>query len=258
VIPALSVYDRLLTVAERQGAGFVVLIDPDKLPPDELPAFAERCEAAGTDAFFIGGSLMYVGELDGYVRTLKASTDLPVVAFPGSLTQIVPSFDALLYLSVVSGRNPEHLIGQHVHAAPTIRRLGLEAIPTAYLLIESGRPTTAQYMSGSAPIPRDKPEVAAATVLAAEMMGMRLAFTDAGSGAEHSVSEEMVATIVRTCSIPLVVGGGLSTPEAVAHRVAAGAKFVVVGNAIEKRCSDGVYIADLAAAAHAAVPQTLG
>ncbi len=253
-----AVYDRLLAAAHRQGAGFVVLIDPDKLAPEALPGFAEGCAAAGVDALFIGGSLMHAGAFDGYVRTLKAATALPVVAFPGTLSQIAPSFDAVLYLSVVSGRNPEHLIGQHVHAAPMIRRMGLEPIPTAYLLIESGRPTTAQYMSGSLPIPRDKPEIAAATALAAEMMGMRLLFTDAGSGAEHPVSEAMVAAITRTCRAPLVVGGGLRTPEAVARRVAAGARFVVVGNAIEQRGGDPGYIADLAAAAHAAVPQPLG
>ncbi|MDX1531025.1 MAG: geranylgeranylglyceryl/heptaprenylglyceryl phosphate synthase [Rhodothermales bacterium] len=251
-------YDRLLAAAHRQGAAFVVLIDPDKLDEAELPAFAERCEAAGTDAFFIGGSLMHAVALEGHVRRLKGATRLPDVAFPGSLSQIAPAFDAVLYLSVVSGRNPEYLIGQHVHAAPIIRRLGLEPIPTAYLLVESGRTTTAQYMSGSQPIPHHKPDVAAATALAAEMMGMRLLFTDGGSGAEHPVSEEMVAAIVEACSVPLVVGGGLRTPEAVARRVAAGARFVVVGNAIEQRGGDGAFVADLAAAAHTAVPQPLG
>jgi phosphoglycerol geranylgeranyltransferase len=257
-VPVTPIYDRLLDAADRQGAAFVVLIDPDKLEPDDLPAFAERCARAEVDALFIGGSLMHAVELEGYVRRLKDATHLPVVAFPGSLSQIAPSFDAVLYLSVVSGRNPEHLIGQHVHAAPMIRRFGLEPIPTAYLLIESGRTTTAQYMSGSAPIPRDKPEIAAATALAAEMMGMRLLFTDAGSGAEHPVPEAVVAAIARTCEVPLVVGGGLRTPADVARRVGAGARFVVVGNAIEQRCGDGEYIADLAAAAHADVPQPLG
>jgi phosphoglycerol geranylgeranyltransferase len=253
-----SVYDRLLAAADRQGAGFVVLIDPDKLGADELPAFAAQCEEASVDAFFVGGSLMHAVELESYAARLKAATELPVIAFPGSLSQIAPSFDALLYLSVISGRNPEHLFGQHVHAAPMIKRFGLEAIPTGYMLIESGRPTTAQYMSGSAPIPHHKPEIAAATGLAAEMMGMRLLFTDGGSGAERPVSEAMIAAITRTCAIPLVVGGGLRTTADVASRVAAGARFVVVGNAIEQRNGDPGYIADLAAAAHAAVPQPVG
>ncbi len=252
-----STYDRLLACAHEQGAGFVVLIDPDKLEEEDLPRFAARCAAAGVDALFLGGSLMHATELDRYIHTLKAATTLPVVGFPGSLTQISGALDAVLYLSVVSGRNPEHLIGQHVHAAPLIRRLGLEPIPTAYMLVESGRLTAAQYMSGSAPLPRAKPDIAAATALAAEMMGMRLLFTDAGSGAEQPVPEEMIAAITEMCSVPLIVGGGLRTPEAVARKVAAGARFIVIGNAIEQR-DDAAYIADLAAAAHAAVPQPLG
>ena len=253
----MTVYERLLAARDRHGAGFIVLIDPDKLSVDDAPAFAERCADAGADALFVGGSLMHQAELDGYVGTLKTGCGgeetLPIVSFPGSLSQIAPAFDALLYLSVVSGRNPEYLIGQHVHAAPLIRRMRLEAIPTAYLLVESGRTNTAQYMSGSMPIPRHKPEIAAATALAAELMGMRLVFTDGGSGAEHSVSEEMVAAVAHTCSIPLVVGGGLRTPEAVARRVAAGASFVVVGHAIEERATDGAYMAELAAAVHGGV-----
>ena len=253
----LSTYDYLLAAAHTRGAGFIVLVDPDKLAADQLPAFAARCAEADVDAFFVGGSLMHAVELDGYVRALKAVTELPVVGFPGTLHQISGALDAVLYLSVVSGRNPEHLIGQHVHAAPLIRRLGLEPIPTAYMLVESGRLTTAQYMSGSAPLPRAKPDIAAATALAAEMMGMRLLFTDAGSGAEQPVPEEMMAAITETCRIPLVVGGGLKTPDAVARKVAAGARFIVVGNAIEHN-DDAAYIADLAAAAHAAVPHPLG
>jgi putative glycerol-1-phosphate prenyltransferase len=252
-----ATYDRLLATAHHKGAGFIVLIDPDKLPEAELPGFAARCAEADVDALFLGGSLMHAAELDRYIHTLAAATELPVVGFPGTLTQISGALDAVLYLSVVSGRNPEHLIGQHVHAAPIIKRLGIEPIPTGYMLVESGPMTTAQYMSGSIPLPRNKPEIAAATALAAEMMGMRLLFTDGGSGAEHPVSEAIIAAIAQTCTVPLVVGGGLRTPAEVARKVAAGARFVVVGNAIEQN-GDAAYIADLAAAAHTAVPQPLG
>lgn len=249
-VHAASVYDRLLAARDTHGAGFVVLVDPDKLAPEDAPGFVERCVDAGVDALFLGGSLMHQGELERYVEILRAASGLPVIGFPGSLSQITPNLDAILYLSVVSGRNPEYLIGQHVHAAPMLKRCGLETISTGYMLIESGRMTTATYMSGSPPIPRHKPEIAAATGLAAEMMGMKLLFTDAGSGAEHAVSEEMVYAITKTCSIPLVVGGGLRAPEGVARRVAAGASFVVVGNAIEQRAGDGSFMAELAAAAH--------
>ena len=250
--PSPSTYDRLLAARHAHGAGFVVLIDPDKTPKAHLGAFAERCARAGTDAFFLGGSLLDAPNLDAYVEALKDATDLPVIGFPGAVTQVVRGLDAVLFLSIVSGRNPEHLIGQHVHAAPLVRRLGVEPIPTAYLLVESGRTTTAQYMSGSMPLPRHKPDIAAATALAAEMLGMRLLFTDAGSGADHAVPEAMIGAIAHVCTAPIVVGGGLRTADDVASRVAAGASFVVVGNAIEHR-PDAAYIEDLAAAAHSGV-----
>lgn len=248
-----SIYEYLLATKRERGAGFIVLIDPDKLAERDAPAFAERCTEAGVDAFFIGGSLMHQGELDRYVGRLKLTTDKPIVGFPGSLSQLASAYDAVLFLSVMSGRNPEHLIGQHVHAAPMIRRFGLEPIPTAYLLIESGRMNTAQYMNGSPPIPGHKPDIAAATALAAEMLGMKLVFTDGGSGAERSVSEEMIAAITQTVEIPLVVGGGIRTPEEVFRRVQAGASFIVVGNAIEQRTEDGQYVSELAEAAHTQV-----
>jgi putative glycerol-1-phosphate prenyltransferase len=253
---ASPTYDRLLRIRQERGSGFIVLIDPDKLEAERLPWFASMCAEAEVDALFIGGSLLHVTELERYVRQLKGVCGLPVIGFPGSLSQVTPALDAVLYLSVVSSRNPEYLFGQHVYAAPLIRRLGIEPISTGYMLVESGRATTALYMSHSFPIPRDKPDVAAATALAAEMMGMRLLFTDGGSGADRPVPEEVIAAVSRTCTVPLVVGGGIKTPDAVAQKVQAGAAFVVVGNAIEHR-PDVAYIAELAAAAHPAVPRPL-
>lgn len=253
---SLTVFERLLDIRREKGAGFIVLIDPDKLPADDLEPFVEMCDVSDVDALFLGGSLLQAMELEPYVRRLKASTRLPVIGFPGALNQVTASLDAVLYLSVVSGRNPEYLFGQHVHAAPVIRRLGVEAISTAYMLIESGRATTAQYMSHTLPLPRTKPDVAAATALAAEMMGMRMLFADGGSGADHTVPEEMIQAITDTCSAPLVVGGGLSTPRDVSDKVRAGASFVVIGNAIERR-PDAGYVSELAAAAHVSVPRAL-
>ncbi len=249
-----TTYDYLQRARHEKGAGFIVLIDPDRLAEEDLPRFAAYCAEAEVDALFVGGSLLHAIAFDQYVQRLKAACDLPVIGFPGSLSQLSGALDAVLYLSVVSGRNPEYLFGQHVYAAPLIRRLGIEPISTAYMLVESGRATTAQYMSHSMPLPRNKPDVAAATALAAEMMGMRLLFTDGGSGAEHPVPEEMIAAITETCAAPLVVGGGLKTPEEVARKVRAGASFIVVGNAIEKRPDPG-YVTELAAAAHLAVPK---
>jgi len=250
-----TIYDKMLRVRNEKGAGFIVLIDPDKLAPEHLPAFAEMCARAGVDFLFVGGSLMHATELEAYIRRIKEVSDLPVIGFPGSLTQICPSLDAVLYLSVISGRNPEYLIGQHVMGAPIIRRLKIEPISTGYMLVESGSLTTALYMNHSLPLPRKKPDVAAATALAAEMMGMRLLYTDGGSGAEQSVPEPMIEAITETCTIPLIVGGGLSSPIEVQRKVESGAGFIVVGNAIERR-PDLSFITELAAAAHVAVPRS--
>jgi putative glycerol-1-phosphate prenyltransferase len=248
-----DIYDKMLNIRAQKGAGFIVLIDPDDLPSERAPKFLADCEAAGVDAFFLGGSLMHVPWLDKYVAMLKQFTSLPVIGFPGSLNQVSGHLDAILYLSVISGRNPDYLFGQHVIAAPILKRLKLETISTGYMLIESGQMTAAQYMSNSIPIPRNKANIAVATALAAEMMGMKMLFTDAGSGAEKMVREDMITAISRTCSIPLVVGGGIKSPYEVANRVQAGASFVVIGDAIEKN-SDRHYIEDLAAAAHSRLP----
>ncbi len=243
------VYHRLLEARDTKGAAFVLLVDPGSTAEDALARTVETACEAGVDAFFVGGSLVHAARPNDYVTALKRRTDLPVIGFPGAVTQVVPALDAVLYLSVVSGRNPEYLIGQHVHGAPMIRRMGLEAISTAYMLIESGTLTTAQYLSGSLPIPRSKPEVAAATALAAEMMGMRLLYADAGSGAEHPVADEMVAAIARTCSAPLIVGGGLRSADLVARKVRAGASVIVVGNAVERN-PDPAFLRELVSAAH--------
>lgn len=242
---------------DRRGAGFVVLVDPDKLEPERIDRFGGLCQNASVDAIFVGGSLCTRGvDLDSYVAALIEHSGLPVVGFPGSINQLSRNFSAVLFLSIISSRNAEYLFGQHVHAAPVIRQMEIEPISTGYMLVESGHTTTAQYISNSLPIPRRKPDVAAATGLAAEMMGMKLLFADGGSGADDAVPEEMVAAITETCSVPLVVGGGLRSPQDVARRVQAGAGFVVVGNAFEDR-PDATYMAEMTAAAHSLVPRPL-
>lgn len=251
-----TVYDRLLSTSSEKGAGFIVLVDPDRTAEDKLPAFMRMCEEADVDAFFVGSSILAHPNFDRFVSLAKRSTSLPIIGFPGSVGQLSPSLDAVLFLSVISSRNPEYLFGQHVHAAPVIRSMGIEAISTGYMLVDGGKTTTAQYVTHSMPLPHDKPDVAAATALAAEMMGMQLLFTDGGSGAAGSVSEPIVSAIAETCSTPLVVGGGLRTPSDVARKVQAGANFVVVGSAIEAR-PDRTFIAELAAASHVSVPRAI-
>jgi len=233
-----------------------VLLDPDRIEEDRVPAFTEMCEEADVDALFVGSSILAHPDFDRFVRVVKRSTTLPVVGFPGSIGQLSPALDAVLFLSVVSSRNPEYLFGQHVHAAPVIRSMGVESISTGYMLVDGGRITTAQYVTHSMPIPADKPDVAAATALAAEMMGMRLLFADGGSGAAGNVSEAIVGAISEVCSVPLVVGGGLLTPGDVARKVQAGANFIVVGTALEAR-PNRAFMSDLAAAAHVSVPRLI-
>lgn len=225
--------ERLLDARPRDGAGFVVLIDPDKLSLAAMAPFVARCHAAGIDAFFVGGSLLHTPDMERYVLHLKSLTSLPVIGFPGSVVQVVAGLDAVLFLSLISGRNPEYLIGQHVQAAPLVRRLGVEPIATGYMLVESEALTTAQYMSGSLPLPRNKPDVAAATALAGEMLGMHLVFMDAGSGAPSPVPPALIRAVKASCQIPVIVGGGMRTPDMVRRAAEAGADFVVVGNALE-------------------------
>jgi putative glycerol-1-phosphate prenyltransferase len=251
-----TVYDKLLATSATKGAGFIVLVDPDRIAEDKVPSLVAMCEKADVDAFFVGSSILAHPNFHRFVSVLKEASSLPVIGFPGSVGQLSPALDAVLFLSVISSRNPEYLFGQHVHAAPVIRSMGVEPIATGYMLVDGGKTTTAQYVTHSMPLPCDKPDVAAATALAAEMMGMRLLFADGGSGAAGSVSEPIVSAISEVCSVPLVVGGGLRSPNEVARKVQAGAQFVVVGTAVEAR-PDGGFISELAAAAHIAVPRPI-
>jgi phosphoglycerol geranylgeranyltransferase len=243
------IYKRLIKVASKRGAAFVVLLDPDKESVVGLPEKVKACEKAGVGAFFVGGSLVQSSDIDDFTALLKASTVLPVVGFPGSLNQISRHLDAVLYLSVVSGRNADMLFGRHVYVAPVIKKLGIEPIPTAYMLVESGLLTTAQYLNNSLPLPRSKPEIAAATALAAEMMGMKLLYLEGGSGANEPVPTSMIKAVAQTCTSPIVIGGGLTTPVQVRERVEAGASIVVVGNAIEAN-GDISFLSEMAAAVH--------
>ena len=229
----MRIYDYLLKTISLKGAAYLILLDPDKISEDKLPAFIKYCEKSGVDGFLIGGSLLINGNLESLIDKVKNATGLPVIIFPGSINQIYPAADAILYLSVVSGRNADDLIGKHVLAAPLIKQSGLEPISTAYILIESGITTTAQYMSGSLPIPRNKPEIAAATALAAEYLGMKLIYLEAGSGAEQTVPNEMVKAVSDQCTVPIIVGGGIKTPIAARDKVENGANIIVTGNFFE-------------------------
>lgn len=208
-----------------------VLIDPDDVPHiDSLTDTVRRAEAAGADCFFAGGSLITGASDIDLVKALKEISSLPVAVFPSSPAQIHPDADALLFLSLISGRNPEYLIGHHVTAAPLLRKSGTEVIPVGYMLVDSGSATTASYISHTAPLPRNKPEIAASTALAGEMLGLRMLYLDAGSGADRPVTPEMVSAVKSWTTVPLAVGGGIRRADEARMLIEAGADVIVTGN----------------------------
>ena len=225
----------------------MVLIDPDKVDSPSLSSLVQKAVHSGVDYFFVGGSLVVSDHLDECILQIKKESSIPVILFPGSPSQLSRHADALLYLSLISGRNPELLIGQHVISAPFVKKSGLEIISTGYMVIDGGAPTTVSYISGAAPIPADKAEIALCTAMAGEMLGQKLIYMDAGSGARKPITDEMIAVVAQHIEVPLVVGGGIRDAEKAYRNCKAGADVIVVGNAIEKEPS---LLEELAAAVH--------
>lgn len=247
---AQSIYQTLLQAKTKQEKQFAVLIDPDKLKMDNVDNIIRLAESAAVDSFFVGGSLVVNDVMNDCIKMIREVSNIPIVIFPGSTLQIDYTADAILFLSLISGRNAELLIGRHVESAPMLHRSPLEVISTGYMLIDGGKPTTASYISNTNPIPRDKADIALCTALAGEMLGLKTIFMDAGSGAETPISTKMIKTVSSQISIPLIVGGGIRTPEKAAANVAAGADVVVIGNAIEK---DPTLLLELADAVHSTI-----
>jgi phosphoglycerol geranylgeranyltransferase len=229
-----SVSEIFLDIKNTGTKELAVLIDPDTPDASLLPRIAETIESAGVRIVLFGGSLLTQFELDDKIGFLKENTSAKIISYPSSAQQVSAKADAILFLSLISGRNPELLIGQQVIAAPLIKRLGLEAISTGYMLVDGGRPTTASYMSGTFPIPYDKPEIAACTAMAGEMLGLRNIYMDAGSGAQNAISSEMISAVRQSVNTPIIVGGGIRTEEKAIEACEAGADIIVVGNAVEK------------------------
>ena len=242
-----SIYGSL-TERKKQGKkSFAVLIDPDKVNEKDLSKLIGMAIDAKVDYFLVGGSLVVSNYIDECVQLIKAQSAIPVILFPGSPSQVSKYADALLYLSLISGRNADLLIGQHVVSAPVVKQSGLEIIPTGYMVIDGGAPTTVSYISNAAPIPADKNEIAVCTAMAGEMLGMKLIYMDAGSGAKRAISEEMISKVAEVIEVPLIIGGGILSPEKAFLNCKAGADLIVVGNAIEK---DSSLIREMAFAVH--------
>ncbi|HNP22440.1 MAG TPA: geranylgeranylglyceryl/heptaprenylglyceryl phosphate synthase [Panacibacter sp.] len=237
-----------LTERKRVGRkSFTVLIDPDKVDANKIDRLVSISMEANVDYLFVGGSLVISNNLDECIKQIKASCNIPVILFPGAPSQVSKYADALLYLSLISGRNPELLIGQHVISAPFVKNSGLEIMPTGYMVIDGGAPTTVSYISNASPIPSDKNEIAMCTAMAGEMLGMKLIYMDSGSGAKRPVPETMIEKVATHIEAPLIVGGGITDPEKAYRNCRAGADIIVVGNAIEK---DDSLIKEMSAAIH--------
>ena len=218
------------SMGEKQLA---VLIDPDKSRPTDLCKLIENSNECNVNFFFVGGSHIQHDRIDDVIIELKSNSEIPVVIFPGSNQQISKYADGILLLSLVSGRNPEYLIGQHVSAAFDLRESKLEILPTSYLLIDGGKISSVAYVSNTIPIPRDNSDLVVSTALAGKMLGQKITYMDAGSGAYTPVPLDYISAVKKEVGLPLVIGGGIKTPEKAEEVCIAGADVVVVGNALE-------------------------
>ena len=229
-----KIYQSFQQAKELGEKKIVVLIDPDKFSLGNIKKTLELAIRAKVDYFFIGGSLVVNNMLDYCLQTIKESCDIPMILFPGNSFQLSYKADGILFLSLISGRNAELLIGKHVITAPYLKVSPLEILPTGYMLIDGGVPTTVSYMSNTLPIPANKDDVALCTAMAGEMLGLKMMYMDAGSGAKSPISASMIDAVSSTIKIPLIVGGGIRTPEKAMENAKAGADIIVVGNAVEK------------------------
>ncbi len=226
----MTIYQKYFS---RDKKRIAVLLDPDKLTLETALRYGEIIEKSPAEIILAGGSLVN-NPVEEIISALKQSTEKPVILFPGSGSQVVKEADALLYLSLISGRNSEYLIGEHVRTAFKIKKTGLEIIPTGYILIDGGKITSVQYISNTMPIPKDKPDLAAATAVAGEFLGLKCLYLEAGSGAENPIRKEMISAVRDCVSLPIITGGGLRSMQDIEKAFNAGADITVIGSAFEK------------------------
>ena len=230
----MQIYNKIIENKKAKRKSFALLVDPDKQNNNELISIIKKAQKAKVDYFFVGGSLLTNDNLDSCLGVLKKHSNIPIILFPGNAMQINDKADAILFLSLISGRNPEMLIGKQVITAPLLKQSSLEILPTGYMLIDSGKPTTASYMSDTTPIPAEKNSVASCTAMAGEMLGLKIIFMDGGSGARNPISEEMILEVSKSVNVPIIIGGGITSGEKAIANCNSGADIIVVGDAIEK------------------------
>lgn len=226
-----TIYQHILNKKEEGKKLFAVLVDPDKFG---TAGFLDAIVDSHVDILLIGGSLLTNGNLEECIQVVKNKTKLPVLIFPGNVLQINKHADGILLLSLISGRNAEMLIGNHVLAAPVLKKSGIEIIPTGYILVDGGRTTSVSYISNTTPIPADKYDIATCTAIAGEQLGLKMIYLEAGSGAINNVNAEMITAVRNSIALPLIVGGGINSPEKALVCCKAGADIIVIGNAAEK------------------------
>ncbi|MEA1912455.1 MAG: geranylgeranylglyceryl/heptaprenylglyceryl phosphate synthase [candidate division WOR-3 bacterium] len=229
----MSVYKNILERKSKNELIIAALLDPDSEDIKDLKGRIRLLEGSKVDFLFVGGSTSWKNNFKEFVGEVKANSSLPVVIFPGSADQISSSADALLFPSLVSGQNPRYLIGEHIRAASILKGMDIEVIPTGYLLIDGGRTTTVEFISGTKPIPQDKPEIARSIAYASELLGMKLIYLDSGSGAKKSPCNSLIKSVKDFIDVPLVVGGGIRSPEEIEEKHRAGADLIVIGTALE-------------------------
>ncbi len=227
------IYNQILDTYSKQEKQLALLLDPDKFSDTAIDSLAALLKDVTPDLLLVGGSLVSTDTFE-FINKIKSKIKLPVILYPGSSAQYASNADAILYLSLLSGRNPEFLISHHVASAPLIKANKTEAISTGYLLVDGGSPTSVQYISQTQPIPADKNDIAIATALAGQYMGMKLIYMDAGSGAEKPIPAQMISAVKEQLDIPIMIGGGLNTSFKVKSACEAGGDIIVIGNALEK------------------------
>ncbi len=244
-----KIYQYLLDVIKEKGAGYFVLIDPDKKNHSNIDDIVNKANVSAVDALLVGGSLMMDAGNHDRVAKIKKIAQMPIIFFPGGVTQLNGHYDAMFFMSILSGRNPHYLIGEQVIAAPIVKDIGIETIPMGYLLLEGGTTSTVEFMSSTKPIPMNRPEITVAHALAAQYLGKKFVYLEAGSGANVPVSTDTIKAVYSQIEIPIIVGGGIKTPKDAEERVKAGASFIVTGTVTEKSM-DSSLMKDISDAIH--------
>ena len=233
---------KIYDIINGLNKGLAILVDPDKFRTQNKPDFFKKIILANPDFVFVGGSTVSSVDFDYCIETIRNNLKLPIVIFPGASHHINSKADAILFLSLISGRNPDYLIGHHIAAAEELEEMNLEVIPTSYILVDGGKKTTVEFISQTTPLPRDQHTLARRIALAGKLQGKKITYLDAESGAQKAISSEMIKT-VKSIGSPLIVGGGIKTIEQIQKSHNAGANVVVIGNAIE---NDVDFLLDLA------------